>query len=288
MYLDLLVSANTGRNTPQALSDWTVLIPFFNERDYLAATIASIAAQTIAPRLILIDNGSTDGSADVARDACRQHGIDFELIIERMPGKVAALGAAVTRVRSPYLATCDADTLYPPHYLATAQRVLEQPGCAIAGAYFAAPNASEGERITKARSTLAAAWLLPRQCHTGGAGQAFNTELLQAAGGFDPRRWSFVLEDHEVIHRVMTRGSMRYSRELWCIPSLRDRDRDSIRWTAFERLIYSVTAPWAGDWFFYSFLARRLRQRRLFSDRVRERQFQTLEGPARATSHSLL
>lgn len=285
MYLDLLLSADAPPIDSRPSSDWTVLIPFFNERDYVAATIASIAAQTVTPRLILIDNGSTDGSADIARAACREHGIDFMLITERVPGKIAALSAGLAWVRSPYVATCDADTLYPPHYLAVAQDVLDRPGCVVAGAYFVAPAASEDDRLARARTLLAAARLLPRQCHTGGAGQAFRTAELRAAGGFDARRWGFVLEDHEIIHRVMARGSMRYSADLWCMPSPRERDRDSIRWTLTERLLYSVAAPWAGDWFFYSFLARRLRQRRLLSNRLRERQFQTLEGPVLATSH---
>ncbi|WP_204316325.1 hypothetical protein, partial [Serratia marcescens] len=68
-----------------------------------------------------------------------------------------------------------------------------------------------------------------------------------------------------------------YSDALWCMPSPRERDRDSIRWTLFERLAYSVAAPWAGDWFFYSFLSARLRKRRLLSHNIRERQFQQTE-----------
>ncbi|WP_375397170.1 glycosyltransferase family 2 protein [uncultured Sphingomonas sp.] len=290
MYLDLdpLVSSGPPRIEQQVATRWTVLIPFFNERDYLAATIASLAAQTVTPTMILVDNGSTDGSADVARDACREHGADFVLVTERVPGKIAALATGLAWVRTLFVATCDADTLYPPDYLAQAQRLLERPGCAVAGAYFVRPGATRRDRIAKARAILLGASLLPRQCHTGGAGQAFRTATLRAAGGFDALRWGFVLEDHEVIHRVMASGSMRYSADLWCMPSPRERDRDSIRWTLVERLLYSVAAPWAGDWFFYTFLARRLKQRRLHSNRMRERRFYSLEGPVLASSHPVL
>lgn len=286
MYLDLdcLASPELPRIDTRRPYDWTVLVPFFNERDCLAATIGSLAGQSVALRLVLVDNGSTDGSADVARATCRRLGVDFVLITERVAGKIAALTAGLAWARSPYVATCDADTLYPPHYLAAAQRVLERPDCAVAGAYFVAPGASENARRAKARAFLAAARLLPRQCHTGGAGQTFRTQALRAAGGFDARRWSFVLEDHEIIHRVMAHGSMRYARDLWCVPSPRERDRDSIRWTLFERLLYSAAAPVAGDWFFYAFLARRLRQRKLSSSRIRERQFQTADGPGFAVA----
>ncbi|MDB5678958.1 glycosyltransferase family 2 protein [Sphingomonas bacterium] len=289
MYLDLdSLNTDTGRIAPRAAPEWTVLIPFFNERDYLRATIASIAAQSVPLRLILVDNGSSDGSAAIAVAACRSHGIDYLLLTETAPGKVAALRTGLGWVRTRWVATCDADTLYPPHYLAAAGAILSQPACVVAGSYFIAPDASEADREAKARGFLASARLLPRQSHTGGAGQAFCAATLRTAGGFDADRWNYVLEDHEIIHRVMRHGAMGYSRDLWCRPSPRDRDRESIRWTLFERLVYSVAAPWMGDWFFYSFLAARLRGRQLSSHRIRERQYQLIESPALAPSHPVL
>ncbi|OAN66015.1 glycosyl transferase family 2 [Sphingomonas sp. TDK1] len=265
-----------------------MLIPFFNERDYLHATIRSLAAQTRPFTLVLVDNGSTDDSAAVAEAACRAHKLDYMLITERVPGKVAALRAGLAWVRTRWVATCDADTVYPPHYLDAAEAILSRPGHVVAGAYFVAPEISDPARVTEAARFLAAARLLPGQCHAGGAGQAFCTRALRAAGGFDAARWNFVLEDHEVIHRVMRKGRMGYSAELWCTPSLRERDRDSIRWTLFERLLYSAAAPIAGDWFFYTYLARRLQRRRLLSNRIRERQYQHIEGPVLVPSHPLL
>ena len=290
MYLDidpLRASPHRRIDAPTA-PDWTVLIPFFNERDYLAATIASLAAQSVSLTLILIDNGSTDGSAAVAQAACRNHAIDYLLLTETRPGKVAALRAGLGWVRTRWVATCDADTLYPPHYLAAAGSVLSQAGHVVAGAYFVASNASDADLARKARAFMSKARLLPHQSHTGGAGQAFCTATLRAAGGFDADRWKYVLEDHEIIHRVMRGGAMGYAADLWCMPSPRDRDRASIRWTLFERLLYSAAAPWAGDWFFYSFLARRLQRRRLSSNRIRERQYQHIGEPAFVPSHPVL
>ncbi|GGB19125.1 hypothetical protein GCM10011380_05860 [Sphingomonas metalli] len=288
MYLDLdrnAADASRSRLAAHGAGEWTVIVPFFNERACIAATIASLSAQTVQPLLLLVDNGSTDGGAAVARAACERLGVAYRVLTERAPGKIAALAAGLAEVRTPYVATCDADTLYPRHYLAAAQRVLEQPGCAIAGAYYVAPDALDTERLARARTVRAAARLLPRQSHTGGAGQAFRTAALRAAGGFDARRWSLVLEDHEIVHRVLAFGTMRYAADLWCSPSPRERDRDSIRWTLVERLLYSAAAPWAGDWFFYRFLAPRLRRRKLVSSSIRERCFQPAEGPILATPH---
>lgn len=287
MYLDLSKDPFEGGPRGPAL-DWTVLIPFFNERDYIAATIASLARQTRRFTLVLVDNGSTDEGAAVAEAACRALGLDYLLVTERTPGKVAALRAGLGWVRTRWVATCDADTVYPPHYLEAAEAVLSRPGTVVAGAYFVPAEISEPARLSQAASFLTAARLLPRQCHAGGAGQAFCTRTLRAAGGFDAAQWNFVLEDHEVIHRVMRLGQMGYASDLWCSPSQRERDRDSIRWTLFERLLYSMAAPALGDWFFYTFLARRLQHRRLLSKCIRERQFQHIEGPRLVPSHFML
>lgn len=268
--------------------EWTVLVPFFNERDYLAATIASIARQTRPLRLILIDNGSTDDGAATARAQCERLGLDYLLIAERRPGKVEALRTGLTWVRTPFVATCDADTLYPPHYLAEAERALSEEGCVIAGAFFVAPGATVQDIEAQGRLIRRRAALLPRQCHTGGAGQVFRTAQLRAAGGFDASRWGYVLEDHEIVHRVMKFGTMRYSSALWCTPSPRPRNRDSIRWTLFERLAYSVAAPWAGDWFFYDFLRERLERRRLHSVRIRERSYQTSDTGHAEPAHAMI
>lgn len=263
-------------------SDWSVLVPFFNERAFLPATLASLAAQSERPHVVLIDNGSTDGSAAIAVAECARLGLDHLLVTERRPGKVNALAAGLALVDTPLVATCDADTLYPAGYLAAAARVLAREGTVVAGAFFVAADADAEARARAGRRIVATARLLRGQCHTGGAGQAFRTAALRAAGGFDAGRWGWVLEDHEVIHRVMNHGAesgaMGYAEDLWCCPSPRPRDRASIRWTAGERLLYALAAPVAGDWFFYRFLAGRLRGRELTSERIRERPHQGLGG----------
>ena len=284
MFVDLAFPPRSPASAePGPRAAWSVLVPFFNERDCLDMTLASLAAQTLRPRVILIDNASTDGSAAIAAAACDRLGLDHELLVEARPGKVAALALGLTRVTTPYVATCDADTWYPPQYLVEAQAVLDR-GNVVAGAFFVAHAADERRRRREGWRITTTAMLLRGQCHTGGAGQAFRTDALRRAGGFDPGRWGYVLEDHEVVHRVMKHGAMRYAHGLWCCPSPRPRDRASIRWTLAERLLYCVAAPVAGDWFFYRFLAARLGARRLTSERIRERPFQDV-GRSGANPH---
>ena len=257
---------------------WTILLPFFNERLFLAGTLSSLAVQDQPLKLILIDNASTDGSGEFAMAECRRLGLHFTLIREPRPGKVNALAAGLGLVRTPFVATCDADTWYPADYLSQAGKLLEADDSAAAGAYFLREGAPRRQQVAKAWHIMIVAALLPRQCHTGGAGQVFRTASLRRSGGFDASRWNYVLEDHEIMHRVVNTGSLEYGPGFWCMPSHRDRDRDSIRWTLAERLLYHVAPPQWRDRFFYEFLGPRLKARRLTSERMRERQFQNA-GP---------
>lgn len=269
----MIALTEAGSHSVDALAvpetiEWTVLIPFHNERDHLAATLASLAAQSEPFAVVLIDNGSTDGSGAVASDACDALGLPFCLLEEWRPGKVAALNAGSRLARTRFIATCDADTYYPPDYLARARRLLENGGV-VAGARFRPRHVLGWRRWIASLHLFIAALLLPGQCLSGGAGQAFRTDELQAVGGFDQDQWDFVLEDHEICHRLASQGEILYDPDFWCDPSSRERKRPLTRWTLGERLLYHLVAGSAGNWFFYKFLAGRLAKRGLDSARLR-------------------
>lgn len=250
---------------------WTVIVPFFNERALLPETLASLAGQVTPFRLVLVDNGSTDGSARIARQVCDQLGLVPTVIVQPRRGKVSALAAGVAAVTTRYVAICDADTWYPPEYLGRATTLISKHGCVAAGAFFAPRDASPFRRFVEGMHLVLAGLVLPGQCHAGGAGQVFETMALRQAGSFDPDRWDWVLEDHEIIHRVLKQGRMAYGFDFWSAPSNRERDRERAGWTLFERIIYHVLGGFCGDWFFGEFLSSRLRHRNLSSDRLRER-----------------
>lgn len=263
----------------------SVVLPFFNERDYIEDTVASLAAQACRFRLVLVDNGSTDGSGALALRAARALGVEAELIREPRPGKVSALRAGLAAVTTPMVATCDADCWYPEHYLATMVRLLSA-GAVAAGAYYVGRRSGRLARRLESWHIRRAGRTAPHQCHAGGAGQAYRTEVLRAAGGFDPAIWNWVLEDHEVYARVQAHGAMAYDDALWCAPSSRRRDRASIRWTLRERLRYHATPAEGQIGFFHDWLGPRLAARRLTSDRIRETPFHAdapaLAGPVHA------
>lgn len=248
---------------------WTVVLPFHNERAFLPISLESLAAQTEPFHLILVDNGSTDGSGAIAEALCHLAGISATLLTERRPGKVSALQCGVEAVRTELIATCDADTIYPPDYLARAGELLDRRHAVAAVAATAAPEAGALRRRLAGLHIALVGGLLPQQCHNGGAGQVFRTDALRAAGGFDPAIWNWVLEDHEIMARIEHYGRIAYDRDFLCAPITRPRSASTVGWRLREQLRYHMTGAATRIGFFHQYLGPRLRERALSSDRLR-------------------
>jgi glycosyltransferase involved in cell wall biosynthesis len=253
----------------------TLVLPYFNEERFLAATLASLGAQHDRDfTLILVDNGSTDGSDRVARSACGPlQDIALTWLREDRPGKIHALRAGLEAARDEIVVTLDADTIYPPEYVARIRRQFMGDPAVAAVLAWGRPAG----RIRAGLKQRLEARLWPRKCHTGGFGQAFRRDRLQAAGGFDADRWPFVLEDHEIVHRVSRLGTLSYQSDHVCHPSDRRTDRSGCNWTLWERLQYKLLPQFALDRFFYRYLARRFEKRGLSNLRLR---IKTWDEPA--------
>ncbi len=255
------------------MPSWSVVLPYYNETGYLRPTLESLLAQEFRDfRLILVDNASTDGSADLARAVAAMHpDIETVHLAESRPGKINALECGLAAVQTAFVAFCDADTFYPPHYLRRCDELFASSD-AVAVMAMDLPADHEGPAARRKRAkVMAVSRILPRQTHTGGFGQSFRTEVLRQAGGFSAARWPYVLEDHEVMQRVFKYGRSVYAPDLWCIPSTRRKDRTGVGWTTAEQLLYHATPFALKDWFFYRFLARRFAARALDNTKLRQK-----------------
>jgi glycosyltransferase involved in cell wall biosynthesis len=270
-------------------AQWSVVVPFYNEEAFLGATLASLAAQSERRvEYILVDNGSTDGSAQLAREfQISRPDLDVVILEERTPGKASALAAGVAAATAPYTAVCDADTIYPARYLETAHDLFERGGADTVAvlAFGVDPSRPRLSRLLRAKGALAAA-LMPRQAHSGGYGQCFRTAALRAVGGFSPNMWPYCLMDHEIIQRLTRIGRIRHDYRHWCAPSARRTNRRAVRWTLFERVLYHVTPHAAKDWFFYRFLSRRFHARGVGELNLRRKDWSPHVAQAAARSRS--
>jgi glycosyltransferase involved in cell wall biosynthesis len=86
----------------------TVVLPCLNEADALPGVLAALPA---GYRALVVDNNSTDGTAQVAR----QHGAD--VVAEPVPGYGSAVHAGVMAATTPIVAIIDADGSLDPRDL---------------------------------------------------------------------------------------------------------------------------------------------------------------------------
>lgn len=264
---------------------WSVVVPYYNEAAEIAVMLHSVGLQSRRDvHVILVDNGSTDGSELVCRQTMATYAdLKVTYLREAHPGQVHALRRGLAAVETEFVAVCDADTFYPGRYLENATRVYDRegPDCVAAMGYLrhARQHGSFADKFNTWH-WLTAAKVWPQQNHTSGAGHTFRTAALRAAGGYDPAIWPYVLKDHELMSRVLRLGHQAYDRQLWCISSDRRTDRTSVRWTLGERLLYHFAPIRDKRPFFHKFLKRRFEARGQLDTRLRERAWETAPLPA--------
>ena len=84
------------------MADLTILIPTWNRRDLLAQCLERLRGEDA--EVLVVDNGSTDGSADFAR----QQGVQVLQLPENR-GFAAAVNAALLQVETPWVAILNND-----------------------------------------------------------------------------------------------------------------------------------------------------------------------------------
>lgn len=92
---------------------FSVVVPAHNEADVLGRTLGSLSAQDFpgAVEVLVVDNGSVDSTAEVARAA----GVRVEA--EPVLGVCSARQRGTDRARGQIVVSTDADTVHPPDWL---------------------------------------------------------------------------------------------------------------------------------------------------------------------------
>lgn len=128
-----------------------MLLPVRDEERFLGEALASLAAQTLADHeVVVVDDGSTDGSAALAEAHARRDR-RVRVLRQRALGLVAALERARAEARAPLLARMDGDDVALPERLELQAAAIEAEGLGACGgrvAFF--PDPSDGLRAYEA------------------------------------------------------------------------------------------------------------------------------------------
>jgi glycosyltransferase involved in cell wall biosynthesis len=99
----------------------SVVVPFHNPGTFLRDAIESVLTQTFNSwELLLVDDGSTDGSSDIAREYVRLHPDRISYLGHsggQAMGASHARNVGLRHARGEFLASLDADDVWLPHKL---------------------------------------------------------------------------------------------------------------------------------------------------------------------------
>lgn len=168
----------------------TVVVITHNRRTELLTTLRHMTNLPDRMPIIVVDNGSRDGSADAVAE-------EFPSVtLIRSPHNLGAVArnVAAQRVTTPYLACCDDDTRWQPGALTRAAELLDRHPClaSVTGRCLVEPTLDEDPITPELRhSPVPGPPWLPGPALLGVmAGLSmFRLSAFREVGGFSPRMW---------------------------------------------------------------------------------------------------
>jgi GT2 family glycosyltransferase len=242
----------------------SVVIATHNRAQLLRTTLDRLRTQAFAPgdEVIVVDNASTDATAEVITAAAEGFPVPFRRRHDLSPGKAPALNAAISIAQGDVLALTDDDVLVGDDWIAIIRRLFEDPSVALVGGRVdprwqrAAPvwlQVEEEGRYGTMSSPLALLHYGEAQ-NLGqrtvvGANMAIRRVVFESLGGFAPnlgKRRGTLLggEDHDLCQRAVNAGyHCEYRPELrvqhW-VPAERTRLRYFLRWFFWSGITHAV------------------------------------------------
>jgi len=166
---------------------YVLITPAHNEERFITKTLESMVAQTLLPeRWIIVNDGSTDKTADIAANYARR--FPWIQLVHRSPrldrhfgAKVHAFNAGLERVgpvEFDVIGNLDADLSFDPDYLEfLIGKFAEDPRLGVAGTPF-----TEDDGYDTARDSFEG------ENHVAGGCQLFRRQCFEEVGGYIPNR----------------------------------------------------------------------------------------------------
>ncbi len=218
--------------------DITLIIPAYNEEHYIGATLAAAqkAGKGRFKEIMVVDNASTDNTAEVAR----QNGA--RVIFQSQKGLTHARQAGYESVSSELIAFIDADTLITAQWLDIAERVFTERDDAVS---ISGPRQYFGTTwwrcwILNAMWGMAPIAYRAVGCMLLGGNFIVRRSAIRQIGGFDTQI-EFYGEDTDLARRLSKIGKTIFRMDFVVHASARRFDVEGI----FKpNLVYALNYLW--------------------------------------------
>jgi glycosyltransferase involved in cell wall biosynthesis len=189
----------------------SVLLPVRDEASYLEEALESLSAQTFSDfEVLVVDDGSTDGSAEIAEAHGRSDG-RFRVVRQDAAGLVTALERVRAEARGPLIARMDGDDVAFPARLEAQVEALGDPDLAACGgrvSYFPEEAVRDGARryerwLNGLVSVEAAARDVFVECPLPHPTLTIKAHVLASVGGYRECEWP---EDYDLVLRLWAAG----------------------------------------------------------------------------------
>jgi hypothetical protein len=190
------------------------VITIYNKAPALPFLIAGLAAQEgkFEREFIFVDDGSTDGGADLLRELTRGWS-EVTIIEQKNSGPAVAMNAGVGRAAGDFIKPMDGDDLLLPWGTQRLLQAIDQTGCDVAfaaggGSYDTAARPEyviarwkpQPERIKRCDDMLARSL---RRAHTTPSAWLARADTVRRAGGCDERVF---IQDYSIELRLAALG----------------------------------------------------------------------------------
>ncbi|MBI4055066.1 MAG: glycosyltransferase family 2 protein [Elusimicrobia bacterium] len=227
----------------------SLLVPIFNERRSLPRILPKLCALEIQKEIILVDDGSTDGSRQWLEEFLRQNSHPGLKLLKhpKNRGKGAALQTAAGTLRGRFCVIQDADLEYDPRYLPELLGPLKRREAeAVYGSRILSPD-------SKIFSPL---YLKGNQLLTGLINCLCGSSLTDAYTGYKAFTRQTLLEldlqsrGFEVEAEISVKLALRGKRIVEIPIAFQARSRQEgkkICWTDAVRGLYTILGTWLGE-----------------------------------------
>lgn len=161
----------------------SIIIPSYNQNQYLASAISSCLEQTKKPHeIIVVDDGSTDNSLAIAR-SFEKEGV--KVISQTNRGLSSARNTGIMNATGDYILPLDADDMFLENAIEKISQVIEQTGADIVSPSFKCFGVSQAEIILMPNPTI-------DDFITGnrvGYCSAIKKDVLLEVGGYSAKMW---------------------------------------------------------------------------------------------------